>query len=169
MIDDVTGDITIDVGSDTPKKVTMWHSRTCESDKKRDFRFFYLQEPNTVCLCGNRNWHYPKICDNFEIIWTAKPVYEVPGRPGIYVASQETPAKGWTAFFVDVQYGDKENTSFVEKKMKAVEERMLSADGENGWPLNWPMHLEFTSLVSILPNTSPFEDCHGHECKGKLV
>jgi hypothetical protein len=81
------------------------------------------------------------------------------------VAHQELPEVGWKAFFVDVTYGP---NSVIEKRLMQPM-RKLSAMGEVSWPIDWPENLEFTTEVSIIPNTYPFEDCHGEGCRGKLV
>lgn len=62
-----------------------------------------------------------------------------------WVAVAPRPPQGrWTAFFVNVQY-------------------------ELPYPPTAPLFFEFTSEVSITPNTFPFPDCHGEGCYGKLV
>lgn len=98
MIDSETGDLTVDVGNTKPKHVTMWHSTTCNG-VRRDFRALNDDDP---CTCG---FTIKGKCLNVKIRWSKTKLEEDPDRPGIYVARQDTPATGWTAFFVDLQYG----------------------------------------------------------------
>lgn len=105
MIDPVTGDITIDVGNNKPKRVTMWYADTCSlHNARRDFRLITWDNP---CTCGifSPLGKRPN-CFNLMIIWRSKPVYEQPDRPGVYVASVDTPKKGWRGFFVDIEFGE---------------------------------------------------------------
>lgn len=104
-----TGNITVDVGNTNPHSVTMWHATTCNG-KRRDFRIVNLDNP---CTCGVRA---KGVCANLKVFWFPKKLTEEPGRPGIYVASRPAPKEGWTAFFVDVQYGERPN-SILRKKM----------------------------------------------------
>ena len=65
----------------------------------------------------------------------------------------EPPPNGkWTAFFVDLQY-ENDETEFGKGL---------------GWPFN-SQHFEFTTAVSVVPNTYPYQDCYQETCQGKLV
>lgn len=57
-----------------------------------------------------------------------------------YTASLPVPTEGWVAFFIELQF-----------------------DNPTG-----PDDFYFTSATSVLPNTMPFPDCHGAECRGTL-
>ncbi|KAL3877091.1 hypothetical protein ACJMK2_034846 [Sinanodonta woodiana] len=59
---------------------------------------------------------------------------------GTYEVEFENPAEGWLAFFIEVAF---------PSLMGSV--------------------LEFTTQTMIIPNTFPFEDCHGETCYGELV
>ena len=62
----------------------------------------------------------------------------------------------WEAFLVDVTY----------EKLDEVKE----GDGRAfPWPKDMPGRLEFTTEVSVIPNTFPYEDCEGEGCAGELV
>ena len=68
-----------------------------------------------------------------------------------WVAHQRPPIDGrWKAFFVDLQFD-----SIIHK--------------EAGWPSGRDGILEFTTSISIVPDTFPFEECQGAECLGELV
>ena len=63
----------------------------------------------------------------------------------------EPPPNGkWTAFFVDLEYENMESSKRL------------------GWPINLG-HFEFTTSVSVVPNTYPYPECYGDSCFGKLV
>ncbi|KAL3877581.1 hypothetical protein ACJMK2_035277 [Sinanodonta woodiana] len=59
---------------------------------------------------------------------------------GVFEVEFENPEEGWLAFFIQVTFPG---------LMGSV--------------------LEFTTDAMIIPNTFPFEDCHGEQCKGELV
>jgi PhoPQ-activated pathogenicity-related protein len=152
--------ITVDTKGDyKPHSVHMWHATTCNADR-RDFRAVNLDQP---CACGvSVKGH----CLNLKATWSKTVLTEVEGQPGIFVAHQDAPAVGWTAFFIDVQYGLLANKPNVEAS------RFLSEGAMNedlGWPIDFPARLEFTTEVSIIPNTFPFKDCTGKTCNNKLV
>ena len=56
----------------------------------------------------------------------------------------------WLAFFADLQF----NTTSYDS---------------HGWPTGKDGILEFTTSVSIVPDTFPFPECSGYECLGGLV
>ena len=101
-------------------------------------------------------------CVNTKAIWHKTKLTEAAGQPGIYVAHQDAPAVGWTAFFVDIEFG-------IPKKSMEGKGVVESKLGVGTWPIDLPAHLEFTSEVSIVPNTFPFPDCKGEDCQGHLV
>ena len=68
-----------------------------------------------------------------------------------WVAHQDPPSDGrWRAFFVDLQFDTPEESSY-------------------GWPTGEDGILEFTTSISVVPDTFPFTDCEGDECLGDLV
>jgi len=60
---------------------------------------------------------------------------------------------------VDVTYEKDEETQTKEDIIK----RKLT------WPYDEPGRLEFTTEVSVIPNTFPYEDCEGEGCAGELL
>ena len=88
------------------------------------------------------------------MLWTSKKLSETSPGSQTYTAHMEPTNGKWTAFFVDLQY---------EKQEEESEGR-----GSLGWPYN-NQHFEFTTTVSIIPNTYPYPECYGDSCFGKLV
>ena len=95
-----------------------------------------------------------KILSLKGVLWTSKKLSETSPGSQTYTAHMEPTDGKWTAFFVDLQY---------EKQEEASEGR-----GSLGWPYN-NQHFEFTTAVSIIPNTYPYPECYGDSCFGKLV
>lgn len=150
-----TGNIVVNTTSEAPHSVYMWHATTCNGDR-RDFRAVNLDSP---CSCGIAVKGH---CVNTKAIWHKTKLTEAAGQPGIYVAHQDAPTVGWTAFFVDIEFG-------IPKKSMEGKGVVESKLGVGTWPIDLPAHLEFTSEVSIVPNTFPFPDCKGEDCQGHLV
>lgn len=86
---------------DKPLKVKLWQATNPEG---RDFRLHVV---------GNA--------------WTSKEISET--GPGVYIGSVPAPAKGWTAFFLELTYNN----------------------GDGSTPL------KFTTSVSVVPDRMPFE------------
>ena len=61
----------------------------------------------------------------------------------------------WTAFFIDV----------------TMEHEQGASNGSNvgNWPVLPLGDFEYTTAVSVIPNTYPFPDCAGENCTGSLV
>jgi PhoPQ-activated pathogenicity-related protein len=78
------------------------------------------------------------------VLWLSKKVNEDPAGYK-WVARAPQPPKGqWTAYFVDMRY-----------------------TGPKSW--QYPLHYHSTTSVGVIPNTFPFPECHGDDCKGHLV
>ena len=151
-----TGDITATVNYPTESKVpalanvTMWYARTCTkgaTGKRRDFRYSSLDDP---CECGFMN---DGTCFNKEALsW--QPVVLEPNEEGNYVAHMDAAEDGaWTGFFIDFTF---------EKGEKIT-------GGLGTWPIDSPGALDFTTEVSIWPDTFPFEECFGDDCYGTML
>lgn len=152
-IDDTSGDITLTLGDaagDEPFRVRKYWATTCSSTPRRDFRLLNIDDP---CDCGIGADGY---CLNTEVLWNSEPLRpeRIGGRK--YVAKMELPPEGqYTAFFIDVTY----ENSFE-----------LGSNWHPGFfPKDRAGQMEFTTEVSIIPNTYPFDDCHGLDCYGTLV
>jgi len=142
-IDTTTGDITVQ--SETkPKSVHLWHASTC-NDNRRDFRMLNNDDP---CDCG---FVVMDQCLNLRILWVAEELEETSPGSLTWVAHKRPPVDGrWMAFFVDLQFDG-------------------SSQRSSGWPTGEDGILEFTTSISIVPDTFPFSDCTGDECYGDLV
>lgn len=150
-----TGDITASVvypaGISSPAlaNVTMWSAATCTkgaTGKRRDFRYSSRDDP---CECGVAS---DGDCLNLEAFsWVATQLQ--PNERGEYVAHMEAnPSGAWTGFFIDFTF-----------------EKPALPSGLGTWPVLEPGCLDFTTQVSVWPNTFPFEECFGVECYGTLL
>jgi hypothetical protein len=69
-----------------------------------------------------------------------------------YTAHMDAPEDGrYVAYLIDVKYDVRPPVDV------------------QGIPLDLPGRLEFTTEVSIFPNTYPYEDCTGSGCRGTLL
>lgn len=151
-----TGDITASVqypeGVSSPAvaNVTMWSASSCTkgaTGKRRDFRYSSLDDP---CECGIST---DGDCLNAEAFsWVATELQ--PNERGEYVAHADIdPSGAWTGFFIDFTF-----------------DKPSAFGGKLGtWPVNKPGCLDFTTEVSIWPDTFPFEECFGVDCYGSLL
>ena len=161
-----TGDITATIhypSADEMKKntefttpvlanATMWYAKTCNkgaAKTRRDFRFMSLDDP---CECGVSS---DGTCFNLEAFkWT--PVALSPQEDGAYKAHMDADSDGrWIAFFID----------FTFEVIQPVPE----SGGLGNWPYDTPGALDFTTEVSIWPNSFPFEESYGEDCYGTLL
>merc|ERR1712013_445571 len=142
-IDEETGDITVQ-SEKKPKSVHLWHASTC-NDERRDFRLTNNDDP---CECGIV---VQDMCFNLRIGWASQELEESSPGSLTWVAHQRPPIDGrWKAFFVDLQFDG-------------------TVGRTAGWPAGRDGILEFTTSISIVPNTFPYEECVGAECLGDLV
>jgi hypothetical protein len=153
---DITAQITYPTESRVPAvaNVTMWAATTCTKGAtggRRDFRYSSLDDP---CECGFMN---DGTCFNKEALsWRATEL--APNADGTYLAHMDAAEDGsWTGFFIDFTF---------EKGEKASSS---PSSGLGTWPVDSPGSLDFTTEVSIWPDTFPFEECYGEECKGTLL
>jgi PhoPQ-activated pathogenicity-related protein len=146
-------------------EASMWAATSCgtnvgnavnDGGSRRDFRVAMLDNP---CGCGI---FADGMCANFKSIWKQTTLTEttVKGKR-TYSATVPAPAEGkWTAFFIDIKY----------KKPASGEIVSLPTPEVNGlFPKDLAGRLEFTTEVSIFPDTFPYPDCSGSGCKTLLV
>mmetsp|Transcript_34025 Transcript_34025/g.43883 ORF Transcript_34025/g.43883 Transcript_34025/m.43883 type:complete len:532 (-) Transcript_34025:234-1829(-) len=160
-IDNTTGTITV-VLDKVPVDATALHVRkyyanTWGGNARRDFRLLNLDDPCESPIVSDGT------CLNDKVLWKFENLTaEADGVT--YIATHETPTDGtFAAFFIDVTYVKDPETN----------EAIYSPPGD-AWvpefiPRDAPGQLEFTSEVSIVPNTFPYEDCSGVDCYGTLV
>ena len=155
-ISEETGDITASViypaGVSSPAvaNVTMWSAATCTkgaTGQRRDFRYSSLDDP---CECGVAK---DGDCLNFEAFsWVSTELHS--NENGEYVAHVDADPDGaWTGFFIDFTF----------------EKPATPPSGLKTWPIVEPGCLDFTTEVSIWPNTFPYEECFGTDCYGTLL
>ena len=144
-IDPESGDIT--VISDTPPiAVHVWESTTC-NDERRDWRTENLDDP---CTCG---FIEPgeDFCSNLAVLWTSQPLQETSPGSLTWLAQRAAPTEGkYVAFYVSLSF----NTTTTSQQE---------------WPLGTPGVLDFSTTVSVVPNTFPYTECHGDGCLGTLL
>ena len=157
-IDSETGDITVK-SETTPTAVHMWHATTCNKHR-RDFRIANLDDP---CTCGIKVdvSGFGELCGNLFVLWTPEVLNETSPGSLTWVAHRDPPLfKRWTAFFVDVQFDGPKPDSPAQPELK---------DDVKGWPIGRDGIFDFTTAVSIVPNTFPYPECYAEECYGHLV
>jgi len=142
------GDIVVKA-MDSPISVHMWHATTC-NDLRRDFRIVNLDSP---CRCGIP---VDGMCGNLRVVWTPQELQETHPGSLTWVAHRQPPPDGkWTAFFVDLKFdGPKPGHGPI---------------AGHGWPFGRDGTFQFTTTVSVIPNTFPFDDCQGQDCLGELL
>lgn len=161
-IDSTTGEITAVLDNsvaDSPQvhKASVWWAYSCGNNpdgvKRRDFRIMSLDSP---CECGvARDDGY---CVNTKSFWTQQELHPtiVKGGNRVYKAIVDPPGDGrYVAFFIDIKYeADKD----------------VGLTGHDGpVPHDRPGQMEFTTEVSVLPNTFPYDACVGAACNGHLL
>ena len=160
-------------------EASMWYSYSCgnneDGTKRRDFRIVSLDEP---CECGKGSDGYCLNLKSFSTREILEPTVTLTAegkQRRSYTAYKEAPGDGrWVAYFIDVKY--KEVGADVSA---AGSTTSASSSGKEplaaGWeacthlPCDKPGRLEFTSQVSVWPNTFPYEACTGEGCAGKLL
>jgi hypothetical protein len=185
-MDDVTGDIVATLNEHgIVHSAHMWFAHSCGQNNwdnkknRRDFRVAHIDNP---CSCGPLLDGY---CVNLKTAWQKQELNMtmVKGRR-TYTAHVDMPTDGtYTAFFIDVQYLNKHAISFNakearesiivdESKPKSVAQQLKLREvfpEFGGFPTDFAGFFEFTTEVSIVPDTFPYEDCYGVSCGVQLV
>ena len=185
-ISETTGDITVTLdATSVVHSATMWYASSCgenvwdNNTKRRDFRIAHLDNP---CTCGPYVAGY---CVNLKTFWKKQELTmtTVNGKR-TYTAHQDTPTDGtWTAFFVDLKfktkYHDEENTFDLATIRKSIihddSTETVAAKLHKvfpdfgGFPHDFAGFFEFTTEVSVWPNTFPYPDCTGAACGSRIL
>ena len=101
------------------------------------------------CSCG---FDVPgeDLCSNMAVLWTSDPLEETEPGSLTWVAHKRPPLEGrYVAFYVSLSY----NTT----------------DGSKDWPLGSTGVMDFSTTVSVVPNTFPYADCEAEDCRGYLL
>lgn len=154
-ISEETGEIVAKLdGNGRVHSAHVWYAYSCGTNpdgiKRRDFRVMSLDNP---CECGVFSDGY---CLNLKSMWNKIELNQTieHGRR-TYRAKVDAPEDGrYVAFFIDVKY-DRPRSDELQKN--------------GGLPKDLPGRLEFTTEVSVLPNTFPYESCSGETCDGVLL
>jgi len=161
---------------------TMWYANSCgqnawDGKKRRDFRIAHLDQD---CTCGPYVQGY---CVNLATFWKKEELeMTMVNGKRTYVASRPAPTDGsWTAFFIDIKYHNPNGAPFnVEEVRKGMNPRDKSRQTTasklrevfpdfGGFPQDVLGFYEFTTEVSVWPNTFPYEDCESMDCGVTLV
>lgn len=144
-------------------EASMWYAYSCgnnpDGKMRRDFRILSMDVP---CECGIG---YDGYCANVKSFWTREilePTITADGKRS-YSAHKDEPGDGrWVAYFIDVKYKEHADVSTSNQAPPSWE-------ACTRLPCDKPGRLEFTSQVSIWPNTFPYEACTGEGCAGVLL
>ena len=158
-IEEKSGDIMVK-SNIAPTSVRIWHATTCNRHR-RDFRIVNLDDP---CTCGIKLPEiagFKGLCSNLFAFWTAEELEETEPGSLTWVAHKDGPILGrWLAFFVDLQFdGPKPDIPYIPRNTSVFD----------AWPIGCDGIYDFTTTVSIIPNTFPYSDCYSKECYGHLV
>jgi len=163
-IDETTGEIvaTLDDNGEV-HEASMWYAYSCGKDangiQMRDFRIMSLEDP---CTCGIQSDEY---CANLKSGWTRVVLdAEVVDGKRTYRANMAAPDDGrYVAFMIDVKYAETDDihswTPFFDR----------DHHGNKKIPVDKPGRLEFTTQVSVMPNSFPYADCTGTACGSTMV
>lgn len=155
-IDENTGEIvaTLD-GNGRVHSAHVWYAYSCGTNPdgipRRDFRIMSLDSP---CTCGVESDGY---CLNTKSFWNSTELEQsIEKGRRTYRALVDPPDDGhYVAFFIDIKY----------EKLRSQD----NSERDGGLPKDLPGRLEFTTEVSVLPNTFPYEACEGEGCAGVLL
>lgn len=160
---------------------TMWYSTSCGVNtwdnttvNRRDWRVAHMDVP---CTCGIGAEGY---CANLKSVWSKKSLESttVHGKR-VYKASMDAPTDGtFHAFFIDFKFINKhayptDYSSGYQYMIRDEERHKLDFTRKfpafGGFPHDFGRFFEFTTEVSVWPDTFPYPDCHGSTCGGKTV
>lgn len=161
-----TGEITAtldDVG--TVHSATLYYGYSCGNNvehgklaKRRDFRILNLDVP-CECGIGGAVVGYCANLKSFESKIELNATIENGKR--VYRGGVAAPEDGrYAAFFIDIKY---------EKNANVIPGAGLEPHYHGFLPVDAPGQLDFTTEVSVWPNTFPYEDCYAESCSGELL
>jgi len=156
-------------------EASMWWAYSCgtnpDGTKRRDFRICSLDTP---CHCGIG---YDGYCANLKSFWTRVILTpEIVNGKRVYRAQKDAPGDGrWVAFFIDIKYKEDTPTQYQAlyrpnpTNNNRLPKQLQNHPGNHLIPVDKPGRLEFTTEVSIWPDTFPYADCSGTGCTGELL
>jgi hypothetical protein len=186
VIADGTGDISVTVHQlGEVRSAYMWYAHSCGQNdwdggtKRRDFRIAHLDSP---CTCGPLVDGY---CVNLKTFWQKKELEMVMvNGKRTYSAHMDMPTDGtWTAFFVDIKFYQKDPSVNEPMDLEAIAKSIKTPNKVSdavriarplfpdfgGFPKDLGGFFEFTSEVSVIPQSFPYPDCTGSACGVRLV
>jgi hypothetical protein len=158
----------------------VWWAYSCGANAydngkfRRDYGVAHLDDP---CSCGVSAAGY---CTNLKSVWKKQELdmVMVEGRR-TFSAKLDAPSDGrWVAFFIDIKFVNKNafpldlNELFkrvVRKPEDMTPGAKIALDNFGGFPHDFSRSFEFTTEVSVWPNTFPYDDCSGVSCGNRLV
>jgi len=180
-IDQATGEIvaTLDRNTGIVHSATVWWAYSCgnnaDGKMRRDYRVAHLDNP---CACGI---FAAGMCANLKSFWQKKEISEsseqLDGKR-TYRAKVDPPGDGrYVAFFIDFKFVNKNawpiDTESLYKGIKWDTEKhslgLTRFTDFGGFPHDFGRFFEFTTEVSVLPNTFPYADCYGSQCGSNVV
>lgn len=196
---DIRAVVTGGTGAVKVKKVTKWWAKTCNSESpskyRRDFRLTNLDSP---CSCGvtesdgtclneeAARWYSEPVTMNSDGSYTAHMDIDEDGRwtaffmdltfDNININTNMNHKNKNTNTQEDEDGANKADINNNHRGTWPYQDYSTYLNPKNGQPLHlgtWPDDaqgaLDFTTEVSIWPNTFPFEACSGAECYGTLL
>jgi len=132
-----------------------------DNDKmRRDFRVAMMDNP---CTCGILS---DGTCANLQSLWSSKTLEQGKDKLGrrTYSAKLDAPGDGrWVAYMIDITY---KRTDLFGNDIEPVNMRKLLP---NILPKDLTGRLEFTSEVSVWPQTFPYADVPSAQMVGNIV
>jgi hypothetical protein len=187
-MDNTTGQITAYVDERAVvHSATMFWAYSCgqnafDNNKlRRDYRVAHLDNP---CACGI---YAEGMCANLKSLWMKQTLTQQGTSKGkkVFTAKMDAPGDGrWVAFFIDFKLVNK--NAFLGFDMPALYAKINKNRKQNGLkdknglvhitdkygvnedfggiPHDFGRFFEFTTEVSVYPNTFPYPDCSGAAC-----
>jgi len=161
-----SGNISVSYQGNTSQIIDarVWHGRSCGT-KRRDFRLINIDDP---CLCGVEvsNGEY---CTNIVSVFENYILQpnSMDSTSAMYMAGpSDYPNNHWTGFFISLR------VKFFDAKHPfwgySLDNNNSTSLGDNAFVVEYG-EMQFTTQVSITPQTFPFPPCSGAECYGTLV
>jgi len=177
-ISEETGEIVATVENNAVvHSANVWWAYSCgvnawdDNTFRRDFRVAHLDNP---CTCGAYAGGY---CGAVRSVYWSKLELNstmVKGKR-TYSAKFDAPEDGrWVAFMIDFKFVNKHafpiSVTDLYKSMEPKYEWQTNPEQDfGGIPQDFGRFFQFTTQVSVWPNTFPYEDCVGEECGYRLV
>lgn len=179
-IDKTTGEIVATVEDGRVHSATVWWANSCGANAfdngklRRDYRVAHLDNP---CACGPYAEGY---CANLKGFWAKKSLEStmVKGKR-TYSAKFDAPEDGrWVAFMIDFKFHNTNIEAGLDPKDlnaiwkaspdtpagKIALEYSRYFESFGGFPHDFGHFFEFTTEVSVFPDTFPYPECSGTAC-----